>query len=62
MNIKNILSPLGDRIGDLTALVQEMIDNLKLQTELQQKILKQLEELNESKNKGHTCGNPEDTD
>ena len=46
MNFKALTGPLTDKIGDLTALVQEMSDNIKAQTALQTKILEKLNEKN----------------
>lgn len=42
MNFKNLTAPLTEKIGNLTALVQDMIDNLEEQTEIQKEILKTL--------------------
>ncbi len=47
MNIKGLMQPLGEKIGELTGLVQDMTDNLNAQTEIQQKNFHQLELINE---------------
>ena len=64
MNLKNILAPLGDRIGELTKLVQSMVNNLDAQTELQQKIYQKLENMEKrnEENKGSVCKTSPGTD
>jgi len=48
MNIKNITAPLTEKMGSLTELLQELIDDIKEQKAIQQKIL---DRLNDCKNK-----------
>lgn len=59
MNLKGITAPLTEKMGDLTALVQEMSDNIKKQTQIQKQILTELEDMNDKKN---TCETPKNTD
>ena len=46
MNLKAITAPLGDKIGDLVELVQEMQNNIEALVEVNQRQFTQLEEIN----------------
>lgn len=59
MNFKAITGPLGERIGAITELVQEMIDTNKEQTEIQKKILVRLDDIDEKLHKENICKTPE---
>ncbi len=59
MNLKGITGPLTEKIGSLTELVQEMSDNIKEQTELQNQILARLEDINEKLDEKNICKAPE---
>ncbi len=58
MNFKAITGPLTERMSSLTALVQEMSDNIKLQTDIQGQILSKLNDIDERINKENTAENP----
>ncbi len=62
MNLKGITAPLTEKMGDLTALVQEMSDNIKEQTILQKKILIILGDINERIHKEDTPETPKVAD
>ena len=60
MNLKGITGPLTDKIASLVELVQEMVDNIKEQTETQKKILIKLDKIDEKLNQKNICKNPSD--
>lgn len=55
MNLKGLTGPLTDKIGSLVEIVQEMLDNMKEQTDTQKKILVRLDDIDEKLNQGSVC-------
>lgn len=60
MNLKGITGPLTDKIASLVELVQEMVDNIKEQTETQKKILTRLDGIDEKLDNKNICKTPSD--
>ena len=58
MNLKGITAPLAEKIGAITEILQELIDSVKAQTALQEKILAKLND----KTEGNSCKSPENPD
>jgi len=58
MNLKGLTGPLTERIGSLTALMQEMIDNIVEQTKIQKEILVKLIEIDDKLTKENICKDP----
>ncbi len=51
MNLSGIMKPLAEKLGDLTSILQELLDNQKAQVEI-------LKSIDEKLTKEDTCKSP----
>ena len=60
MSLKSIMNPLKEIIGNLTGLLQELVDTGREQTETLKNISARLDDIDEKLNQKSICNVPED--